>query len=115
MHIKVHGGTPLNSADSLCNTCRHSKITRGHKLDEELVICNASHLEATRITFRVSSCSHFIDQCCPSPYELMEQAWILQPPNGKRPAGFVRARDLREEEFARCMADLRKGNDAIDV
>jgi hypothetical protein len=108
MYIKVHGGTPSSSEDNLCHTCRHSKITRGHKLDEETVICHASYHCATLIRFKVSSCSHYIDQRLPSPYELMEQAWILAPPNGKRPPGFVRGRDMREEEFSRYLADLRK-------
>lgn len=114
MQIKVHGGTPSTSEHSLCNTCRHSRITRGHKLDEEMVLCEASQLQAIRITFKVSSCSEFCDQSYPSYYELMQQAWILQPPSRKRPGGFVRASDLRDQEFARYMADLRNRKDDDD-
>lgn len=107
MRIKVHGGTTTDSEHSLCTTCRHSRITRGRKLDEELVFCDASHLRTTQITFKVTSCSDYSDVRLVSYYELMRQAWILQPGSRKRPAGFVRASDLAQEEFARYMADAR--------
>ena len=108
MRIKIHGGTPAGSAGSLCNSCRHSRITRGHALDEEIVLCDASYNQSIPITFKVSSCSEYCDQSFPSWGELMEQAWILKPPSGKRPGGFVRATDVRDQEFARHVATLRK-------
>ena len=108
MHIKIHGGTPSDGEKSLCDTCRHSRITRGRRLDEELVVCNASHLRATQIAFKVTSCSDYDDQRVAGYYELMQQAWILQPESRKRPAGFVRASDLRDADFERYMADLHR-------
>ena len=108
MRIKIHRGTPENGGDSLCDTCRFSRITRGRRLDEEIVLCDASHLRTTQITFKVTSCSDYSDQSVPTYVDMMHQAWILQPASRKRPAGFVRASDLRDEEFAQYMSDLRK-------
>jgi hypothetical protein len=109
MRIKVYGGTPANDGASLCDTCRHSRIIRGRRIEEELVFCEASHVQTTPITFKVTSCSHYDDQNTPSYYELMQQAWILRPKGPKRPSGFVRASDLRDEEFAQYMAGIPKG------
>ena len=107
MRVKVHGGTPLNAESSLCATCRHARVTIGRALDEELVLCSASQLQSTRITFKVMHCSAYEDARLPSYWDLMQQAWILQPGSRKRPPGFVRAADLRDEEYARYVADLR--------
>jgi hypothetical protein len=111
MRIKIHGGTPAGGDTSLCDTCRYSRITRGRSLDEEIVFCDASHIHTAQITFKVTSCSGYSDQRVPSYYELLQQAWILQPESGKRPAGFVRASDLRDEDFERYMADAHKHDD----
>jgi hypothetical protein len=107
MRIKVREGTPLHAETSLCTTCRHSRITRGRKLDEEIVYCSASHIQAAQITFKVMSCSAYSSRTEPTYYELMQQAWILQPGSRRRPSGFVRASDLRDEELARCMSEAR--------
>ena len=112
MRIKIHGGTPSDADSSLCHTCRHSRVTRGRKLDEEIVLCEASHLKTTQITFKVTWCSDYMDQTVPSYYELLQAAWILEPGSRKRPAGFVRASELRDEDFARYMSDLRRHDDA---
>jgi hypothetical protein len=111
MRIKIHGGTPAHDGNSLCNTCRHGRITRGRSIDEEIVFCDASHMFPVRITFKVTSCSDHSDHNVPSYFELLQQAWILQPESRKRPAGFVRASDLRDEEYARYMSDLRTHHD----
>ena len=108
MRIKVRDGTPANDETSLCTTCRHSRVTRGRKLDEELVLCGASHFGTAQITFKVTSCSAYSNQRDPTYFELMQQAWILQPGSRRRPAGFVRASDLEDEEFARHMSKIRR-------
>ena len=108
MRIKVHRGTPINDGHTLCSTCRHSRVTRGRKLDEELTICGASHFKVVPITFQVTSCSGYDDQRLPTYFDLLQQAWILQPGSRRRPAGFVRASDLREEEFDQYMAGIRR-------
>ena len=113
MHIKIRDGTPAHDDTTLCTTCRHSRITRGRKLDEELVFCGASHIGAMQITFKVTSCSAYNNQTEPTYYELMQQAWILQPGSRRRPSGFVRASDLRDEELARYMSEARQHDDGF--
>jgi len=108
MRIKIRDGTPSHGGTTLCTTCRHARITRGRRLDEELVFCTASHFAATQITFKVTTCSAYNSSTEPTYWELMQQAWILQPGSRRRPSGFVRASDLRDEELARCMADARR-------
>jgi len=107
MHIKVHRGTPRDDGDSLCYTCRFSRVIRGRSLDEEIVICDASHLTQMQITFKVTSCTDYCDNRVPAYGELVQQAWILQPGSRKRPAGFVRGSDLRDEELAQFAAGRR--------
>jgi hypothetical protein len=107
MRIKIHRGTPVNGGDNLCESCSHSRIVRGRRVDEEVVVCEASHLSPMRVSFKVTSCSDYLDCKVPSYWELMQQAWILRPQSGKRPAGFVRASDLRDEEFSQFIAGLR--------
>jgi hypothetical protein len=111
MRIKVHGGTPINDGDNLCGTCRHSRITRGRRVNEEIVFCGASHMSTTRIRFKVTSCSDYDDQGVPSYWELMQQAWILRPQSGKRPAGFVKASDLRDQDYAHYVSGLKNRRD----
>jgi len=106
MRIKIHGGTPSDADSSLCHTCRHSRVTRGRKLDEEIVLCEASHVKTTRITFKVTSCSGYMDDRVPTYFELMQQAWVLAPATSKRGAGFVRASDLRDRDFDAYLASL---------
>jgi hypothetical protein len=57
MRVKSCGGTPVNGGNTLCETCTPSRIIRGRRVDEEVVLCEASHLSPTRITFKVTSCS----------------------------------------------------------
>jgi hypothetical protein len=98
MLIKVNGGTPVNGDESLCETCVHSRITRGRRLDEELVLCDSAPMQSIRITFKVTSCTDYMDAREPSYHELLERAWILKPASTRRPAGFVRASELRYDE-----------------
>ena len=111
MLIKIHHGTPIQGDDTLCATCRHSRIMRGRGLDEEIVFCDATPMNTVRVTFKVTSCSDYSDDRLPSYHELMEKAWILQPASRRRAAGFVRASDLRERELARYLADLHRRDD----
>jgi hypothetical protein len=106
MVIKVHDGTVSTSESNLCRTCRHATIARGERLDEELVQCHAGTMTTTRITFKVTFCSSYTDVRKPSYMQMLEDAWILQPASKRRPAGFVRASDLRERELRTIIADL---------
>src|SRR5262249_10219725 len=98
MRMKVYEGTPLQSGQSLCETCRHSTITRGRRIDEEIVRCEALPMASIHITFPVTTCTAYLDAELPSYMELLEKAWILKPRDGKRSAGFMRASDLTVEE-----------------
>lgn len=111
MRLKIHNGTVTHGNVSLCATCRHSIVTRGRSLDEEVVHCQAVTMGATRITFKVTSCSAYSDEREPTYMQLMEDAWILQPGTKKRPAGFIRASELREEELTNVMVELRGRRD----
>lgn len=99
MHIKVQNGTPTGSDSSLCATCRCATIVRGRTLDEELVLCSALGFRGVRINFKVTFCSDYNDRRCPSYMEMMQDAWILHPGTRRRPAGFVRGRDLHDDDL----------------
>lgn len=111
MQVKVRNGTVSSGDSSLCNTCRHATIIRGQTMDEEIVQCQATPMTTTRIVFKVTSCSAYNDGRLPSYLQLMEQAWILQPGSKRRAAGFIRSRDLREEEIRSVMEELRDSAD----
>jgi len=108
MLIKVYDGTVTHTARSLCETCRNGTITRGQRLEEEIVRCEAQPMShPVLIRFKVTECSAYTDARLPTYAQLLEQAWILKPTNGRRPAGFVRSSELRDEEFRDLMAELR--------
>jgi hypothetical protein len=105
MRIKVYNGSVANDENALCETCRHSTIIRGRTLDEEIVRCDAATMTPLVVTFRVTSCSAYSNDREPSYMEFLHQAWILRPGSSKRPAGFIRSSDLREDELVKYMRD----------
>ncbi len=109
MLIKVYGGTQVLERESLCDTCRFSRITRGRRLEEEIVFCNSMIAGAVPVTFKVTSCSDYVDARLPSYPELCEKAWILRPASKRRAAGFVRAADLQGEDARRLLCDPTDG------
>src|SRR5262245_28306920 len=106
MRIKVYGGTRSQSGRSLCETCRHSTITRGRRLEEEIIRCEAQSDGTLVVTFVVAECSAYLDATLPNYSELFEKAWILRPRDGKRAAGFVRSSDLSMKERYELMRDV---------
>lgn len=108
MRIKVYGGTPSHSEKSLCESCKHSTITRGQRLGEELIRCEAQAMGTTRVTFVVTQCTAYLDVDLPSYPELFEKAWILRPREGKREAGFVRSSELPAKERWELMKDFHQ-------
>jgi hypothetical protein len=106
MRFKVYGGTPSHSDESLCASCKHSTITRGRRLEEEITRCEAQATGTTLVTFVVTECTAYLDATLPSYPELFEKAWILRPRDGKRAAGFVRSSDLSAKERWELMKDV---------
>jgi hypothetical protein len=98
MRVKIYDGDGRDNDHHLCHTCRHSRIVRGRRIDEEIVFCDASHLRTAQITFEVTTCTDYCDKRLPTYVEMMEQAWILKPGTRRRAAGFVRASELEDEE-----------------
>ena len=107
MLTKVYGGTERLDGASLCETCRLSRITRGPRLEDEIVFCNAGAMRDVQIAFKVTTCTHYVDQREPSYMEMFEQAWILRPSTKRRAAGFVRAADLEGDEAFRLRHEER--------
>ena len=105
MLMKIYGGTQIQEGESLCDTCRHSAIVRGRRESEEIVVCSGMMMHAMVVTFKVTQCTAYLDRREPSYQELHEQAWILRPASKRRPAGFVRAADLRDGELRRFRVD----------
>ena len=107
MLIKIHHGTTSGGGRSLCETCRNSTITRGARLEDEIVRCEAQPMTTpVLITFKVTECSAYVDARLPTYAQLLEQAWILKPTSGRRQAGFVRSSDLRDDEFRQLLSEL---------
>jgi hypothetical protein len=108
MLIKIYNGTVSHTAQSLCETCRNGTVTRGQRLEDEIVRCEAQPMsQPVLIRFKVTDCSAYLDARLPTYAQLVEQAWILKPSSGRRPAGFVRSSELRDEEFRELMTELR--------
>jgi hypothetical protein len=108
MDIKIYDGTPTQTGKSLCETCRHATITRGRRLEEEMVRCEVVPMATTVVRFAVSQCTAYMDARLPSYAQLLEQAWVLTPKEGRRPAGFVRGSDLALEERYRMVKEMRE-------
>jgi hypothetical protein len=107
MLIKVYGGTSPETTETLCETCRHARIGRGRRMEEEIVFCTALLMQSVRIPFKVTSCSDYVDSREPAIHELLEKAWILRAGSKRRAAGFVRADDLTRDEIARLLMHSR--------
>jgi hypothetical protein len=107
MRIRVYGGTPSQSGKTLCETCKHSTITRGRRLEDEIIRCEAQAVGTTFVTFIVTECTAYLDAALPSYPELFEKAWILRPRDGKREAGFVRSSELPSKERWELMHEER--------
>lgn len=110
MHLKIHRGTVPHSNETLCATCSYSTIIRGRSLDEEIIACNRPIRVSLRITFRVTSCSDYVDGRLPSMYQLTENAWILRKGSKRRAAGFVHGRDLKVEELSEAVSECESGH-----
>jgi hypothetical protein len=95
MKIKVHGGTAKESAPALCLSCRYASIVSGSSAKHTLIRC--SRIE-TPVTFKVTSCTEYLDRNHPSLYHLEDIAWVLRTDSRRKQVGFVRSRDLKFKE-----------------
>ena len=80
-------------------------IIRGRSLEEEIVQCSASVMRSLTVPFKVTSCSSYNDSRLPSYADLVRQAWILEPHSKRRPAGFIHARELKDDELTAVVAE----------
>jgi hypothetical protein len=103
MRLKVYGDSANQT--TLCATCTHSRIIRGRSTSEEIIDCRVIGHGHRRITFRVTSCSEYVDSRLPPIMELMENAWVLRRGSKRRPAGFIHGKDLRAEEMIQMMSE----------
>jgi hypothetical protein len=108
MLTKVYGGTAVQEGEALCDTCRHARIIRGRRLEEEVVFCDAMPMHPARVTFKVTSCTDYADSREPAFHEYLEKAWILCPGSKRRAAGFVRAAELKPEEMVRLYRNAKE-------
>jgi len=90
--FKIRGGTARESDPSLCLSCRFAKVVQGARANDQIVECR--QLEA-RVTFKVTSCSEFVNHQHPSLWHMEDIAWILRTDARRRQIGFVRAKDLK--------------------
>jgi hypothetical protein len=97
MRVKVRDGTVNHGETSLCASCRHAMVTKGARLGEEFVRCGV-RWQLVAISFRVTSCTEYLDRALPSLDDMEEIAWPLRStPRGKK-VGFVEAARLAEGE-----------------
>ena len=93
--FKIRGGTARESDPSLCLSCRFAKVVQGARANDQIVECR--QLEA-RVTFKVTSCSEFVNHQHPSLWHMEDIAWILRTDARRRQIGFVRSKDLKVHE-----------------
>ena len=92
MKIKIRGGTAQESEPSLCLSCRFSKVVQGVSSRDQIVECR--QLEA-RVTFKVTSCSEYVNRQHPLLWHMQDIAWVLRTDVRRHQIGFVRAKNLK--------------------
>lgn len=73
-----------------------------------MVHCRSLTTRGMRVPFKVTSCTSHSDINQPTYLQLLDEAWILRPGSRRRPAGFVKHSDLREEEARAIMVELQE-------
>ena len=92
MKIKVHGGTAREGEAALCLSCRYATVVSGTSARHTLIRC--SRVE-TPITFKVTSCTEYLNRQHPSLYHMEDIAWVLRTDVKRGQIGFVRSKDLK--------------------
>ena len=85
MNIKVNGGTARSDEPSLCMTCSSARCVRGER-GQEITFCEQLD---TRVTFKVVSCSEYVNRQHPSLWHMEDIAWILRTDNRRRSVFFI--------------------------
>ena len=98
MRVKVRGGTAQHGVTSLCVSCRHATVIQGTTLGQRIIDCGRLWGPHRRITFVVTSCTDYIDKNHASLYHMESIAWILRTDTKRASMGFVRAKDLPEDD-----------------
>lgn len=92
MKLTIHGGTAREGDPALCLSCRFATVVRGVSANHEIVRCTRID---QRVTFRVTSCSEYVDRAHPSLYHMEDIAWVLRTDAKRNRIGFVRSRELK--------------------
>ena len=95
MKIRIHGGTARDDQSALCASCRYASIVSGTSAQHEIVRC--SKVEQA-ITFKVTSCTEYLNKQHPSLYCMEDIAWVLRTDTKRNRIGFVRSRDLKVKD-----------------
>lgn len=95
MKIKINGGTAREGEPALCLSCRFASIVQGPSTAQRIVRC--SRVETT-ITFKVTTCTEYINRNHPSLYHMEDIAWVLRTDLKRNQIGFVRSKDLKPRE-----------------
>jgi hypothetical protein len=97
MRLRIRGGTANHSEPSLCLTCRFATIIQGSRLRDEIVECGRLS-DQSRITFRVTACTGYVDRTHPSIRDMEEIAWVLRSDPKRNEIGFVKASALKPRD-----------------
>jgi hypothetical protein len=95
MKIKINGGTAREGEPALCLSCRFATVVQGTSAKHEIIRC--SRVE-TNVTFKVTSCTEYLNRNHPSLYHMEDIAWVLRTNAKRNQIGFVRSKDLKLKE-----------------
>ena len=101
----VRGDTPDFSKPSLCDSCKNATIIKGVAFDEKVVKC--PYFGHQGVPFRVTECKAYLDINHPYVNEMEEIAWLLVTKTTTNQIGFIRAKDLSDEERRKYAVEPR--------
>lgn len=95
MKIKINGGTARESEPALCLSCRFAAIVQGLSAAQRIVNCRRVEGD---ITFKVTTCTEYINRNHPSLFHMEDIAWVLRTDPKRNQIGFVRSKDLKPSD-----------------
>lgn len=96
MKLKMEGGTPNHSTKSLCFSCRHAHVFKGHAESDVNVRCLAGFEGPIWIDRPIYDCNEYGKPTDQSLRDMKDIAWILMTKKG-RPVGFTSASEAKEK------------------